>query len=174
MMLAIRMFQRLEGHDRALCGRWALGERPNRMHRAGWIAVTHAGGAVVTIMAVALPLLSAPWSRIVSAQAALALTVSHLMVQAIKRSVARARPPLVAHIRCPDRFSFPSGHATAALAVALTYALAAPALALCLVPFALLVGWSRVVLGVHYPGDVIAGQCIATLTVVGVVLLAGG
>lgn len=166
----MRMFQRLDIRDRDLLGRWAMGEHPNRMHRTCWIVITHAGGAVMTIAAVAVPLLTVPWSRIVSARAALALTISHLVVQAIKRSVSRARPPMVAHIRCPDRFSFPSGHATAALSVALGYSLAFPLLAVPLVPFALLVGWSRVVLGVHYPGDVIVGQCIATLTVAGVAL----
>jgi undecaprenyl-diphosphatase len=169
-MLATRMFQRLDSHDRGLLGRWALGAEVGRLHRGSWIAITHSGGAVATIAAVALPLVAAPWPRIISVFAAISLAVSHLMVQAIKRSVLRERPRCVAHIRCPDRFSFPSGHATAALAVALSYAVAFPTVTLPLVSFALLVGWSRVVLGVHYPGDVLVGQSIAFLTVAGVAL----
>lgn len=59
-----------------------------------------------------------------------------------------------------DRFSFPSGHtlhAAAFTAVALAYY---PMLAWLLVPFAVMVGMSRVVLGLHYPSDVLAGAAI--------------
>ncbi len=59
-----------------------------------------------------------------------------------------------------DRFSFPSGHtlhAVAFTAVALSYY---PSLAIILLPFSLLVGLSRVVLGLHYPSDVLAGALI--------------
>jgi undecaprenyl-diphosphatase len=133
--------------------------------RWGWIVVTHAGGAVVSIASVIIPLVTECWSQDISIRAAVGLTVSHLAVQLVKRTVNRARPDTTPHIPCPDCFSFPSGHATAALAVALSYGLAAPRLAVPLVGFALLVGWSRVKLGVHYPGDVVMGQLIAVATV---------
>lgn len=61
----------------------------------------------------------------------------------------------------PDRFSFPSGHATAALSVALSYAWFYPSLAAPIIAISAAVGASRVFLGVHYPGDVAAGQAIA-------------
>ena len=166
MTAAVRLVRALDGHDRGLLHRWVLQESHSLRRRRGWIAITHAGGAVVTIAAVLLPLLTGIWSRTVSARAALALTISHLLVQAIKRGVNRARPTTVSWISSPDRFSFPSGHATAALAVALSYGIAYPVVAPPLVGAALVVGWSRVVLGVHYPGDVAMGQGIALLTVV--------
>ena len=56
------------------------------------------------------------------------------------------------------------------MAVGLSYGLSLPVLALPLIAFALIVGWSRVVLGVHYPGDVVFGQLIAVLTVAGMAL----
>lgn len=59
-----------------------------------------------------------------------------------------------------DRFSFPSGHTLHAVAfcsVALFYF---PALAWLLVPFTIMVAMSRVILGLHYPSDVLAGALI--------------
>jgi undecaprenyl-diphosphatase len=52
--------------------------------------------------------------------------------------------------------------------VALSYGIAFPAVAGPLILLALLVGYSRVRLGVHYPSDVVAGQLLALLTAVGV------
>lgn len=62
-----------------------------------------------------------------------------------------------------DRFSFPSGHTLHAVAfcsVALVYY---PMLAWLLVPFTVMVGLSRVILGLHYPSDVLAGAVIGAL-----------
>jgi undecaprenyl-diphosphatase len=62
-----------------------------------------------------------------------------------------------------DRFSFPSGHTLHAVAfcsVALFYY---PEMAWLLVPFTIMVGMSRVILGLHYPSDVLAGTVIGGL-----------
>lgn len=59
-----------------------------------------------------------------------------------------------------DKFSFPSGHTLHAVVftwVALTYF---PQLAVLLILFTVLVGLSRVVLGLHYPSDVMAGALL--------------
>lgn len=62
-----------------------------------------------------------------------------------------------------DHFSFPSGHTLHAVvfsSVALAYY---PGLAWLLIPFTVLVGMSRVILGLHYPSDVVAGALLGAL-----------
>jgi undecaprenyl-diphosphatase len=55
------------------------------------------------------------------------------------------------------------------MAVAFVYALAFPPIAVVLIPAALMIGASRVCLGVHYPGDVLIGQLIAVVTALPIV-----
>jgi undecaprenyl-diphosphatase len=95
----------------------------------------------------------------------LACTVSYKL---LKRGTLRPRPyqvqASIAQGASPlDTFSFPSGHTLHAVAfsiVALTYY---PWLAALLVPFALLTAVSRVVLGLHYPSDVLAGAALGAV-----------
>jgi undecaprenyl-diphosphatase len=168
--MSASLLARLDAHDRAVLVRCA--QRPaSRATQLGWCALTHLGGTAVTVAAAALPALACcRWDRL--ARFALAtLIISHLLVQAMKRVIGRGRPSRVNHlaaIREPDRFSFPSGHATASLPVALSYGVAIPLLAGPLVIVALLVGYSRVRLGVHYPSDVLAGQLLAIISAVAV------
>jgi undecaprenyl-diphosphatase len=59
-----------------------------------------------------------------------------------------------------DRFSFPSGHTLHAVAFSLIAAGHYPELTAALTVFSLLIAASRVVLGLHYPSDVVAGAGI--------------
>lgn len=59
-----------------------------------------------------------------------------------------------------DQFSFPSGHTLHAVSLSIVAVAHFPALGALLFPFALLVALSRVVLGLHYPSDVVAGAAI--------------
>jgi undecaprenyl-diphosphatase len=62
-----------------------------------------------------------------------------------------------------DAFSFPSGHTLHAVAFTIVAVAYWPALAWALVPFTLLVAMSRLVLGLHYPSDVLAGAALGAL-----------
>ena len=80
----------------------------------------------------------------------------------LKAHTSRPRPyqvhQSIQHFIAPlDRFSFPSGHTLHAVAFSLIAVAYYPALTLVLTVFSLLVAASRVVLGLHYPSDVVAG-----------------
>jgi undecaprenyl-diphosphatase len=165
--MATSLLSRLDARDRALFDRWTI-DRSTASRRI-WIVVTHLGGLWCSVAAATLPLiLASAGLRAAAVRAFLGLAISHVIVQVLKRNVLRVRPTEeLGHeslVRVPDEFSFPSGHATAAMAVALAYAMAFPVLALPLVGLATLVGFSRVCLGVHYPSDVLVGQTIAIVT----------
>jgi undecaprenyl-diphosphatase len=59
-----------------------------------------------------------------------------------------------------DEFSFPSGHTLHAVAFTLIATANYPDLSLLLFPLAALIAASRLVLGLHYPSDVLAGGAI--------------
>jgi len=62
-----------------------------------------------------------------------------------------------------DKFSFPSGHTLHAVVFCVVMINYYPQLAIIAVPFTTLVGLSRVVLGLHYPSDVLAGALLGGL-----------
>lgn len=104
----------------------------------------------------------------VVAQAAAVALVGHVLYKTLKRKTARPRPLHAAvgfDFTVPplDRYSFPSGHTLHAVAFACVASAHAPVLAWIFIPFALLVATSRVVLGLHYPTDVLAGALLGSV-----------
>jgi undecaprenyl-diphosphatase len=75
---------------------------------------------------------------------------------AVESSVHAGADPL-------DAFSFPSGHTLHAVAFSAVAVAYYPILAVLLAPFTVLVALSRVVLGLHYPSDVLAGAALGAL-----------
>jgi len=69
-----------------------------------------------------------------------------------------------------DRYSFPSGHTLHAVSFTTLIVDSFPELSWLCVPFAILVAMSRVVLGLHYPSDVVAGALIGASLAVGSLL----
>jgi membrane-associated phospholipid phosphatase len=121
-------------------------------HSAGWLAVS------------ALGALLQPGRRRAWLRAALGALGAHAAAVLIKRVVRRERPThpaVVVNVGTPSRLSFPSAHATSTTAacVLLAPVTGLPLPVLLVPPMAL----SRLVLGVHYPTDVLTGVAVGAV-----------
>ncbi|BBX05403.1 phosphatase PAP2 family protein [Mycolicibacterium aichiense] len=118
-------------------------------HAQGWVAVSALG-------ALAMPKRRRDWVLV-----GVGAVAAHAAAIAIKLVVRRARPnhPAVAvNVGTPSALSFPSAHATSTTAAAMLLSRATRSrLPLVVVPAMAL---SRLVLGVHYPTDVLAGAAV--------------
>ena len=86
----------------------------------------------------------------------------------LKQSTMRPRPcaisdELIRTVEPLDRFSFPSGHTLHAVAFTLIACSWYPSLSWFLMPFTMIVAISRLVLGLHYPSDVLAGAALGAI-----------
>ena len=114
---------------------------------------------------VLLPLLDG-WRGVGRALAVCAVGLFNVAVyKVLKRRTARLRPfrscpGITACARPLDEYSFPSGHTMHAVAFGLMLSHFYPAAAPFLAAFAAIVALSRVVLGLHYPSDVVAGAVV--------------
>ena len=90
----------------------------------------------------------------------------------LKNGIKRARPSDVlqgainAHITPSDRFSLPSGHTAGAFLFALAIIIYFPSFSAIALLWAAGIGLSRIMLGVHFPLDVIAGALLGSCCVV--------
>ena len=149
------------------------------MHRANnWVAprwvrmyvigATHGGdGWLWYAMGLAIFLFGGEERFAALGAAGFASVLSILLFIWLKRFTGRRRPCHIephcwATLLPPDRFSFPSGHTMTAFAVAVPLSLFYPALTVGLLFCALSIGMSRILLGMHFLSDVLAGALLGT------------
>ena len=111
-----------------------------------------------------------------AAAAALAAAASATLFLRIKKTAGRRRPLVFephrwATLLPPDKFSFPSGHTITAFSVAVSLSLFYPSLTAGLLFCAASVAASRVLLGMHFLSDVLAGAAIGATMAFGSVHL---
>jgi undecaprenyl-diphosphatase len=145
--------------------------RINR-HRVGgffaWVSRLGDGWVWFAVMAL-LPCVHGDGAVKVSLVMLVTGALATIVYKVIKHSTHRLRPcerspGLVLTVAPLDRFSFPSGHTLHAVCFTVIATSVFPGWMWILVPFTVLVGLSRLVLGLHYLSDVLVGGCIgATL-----------
>lgn len=94
-----------------------------------------------------------------------AVGIAFVLYGLLKPFLARTRPcdthPTAAAYSKPlDKYSCPSGHTMTATAIAIPLAIAFPFALPAIVMLALLIAWSRVACGHHYPSDVLLGAML--------------
>jgi undecaprenyl-diphosphatase len=137
----------------------------SRMRRVFHIASRAGDGGIWYALVAGLALFGGDAGRQAALQSAVAGMVGLALYRALKGVLVRERPFITHHaIVCAarplDRFSFPSGHTLHAVSFTLIATQAFPLLGVLLVPLALTIAMSRVVLGLHYPSDVLAGALL--------------
>ena len=161
-------FKRMESWELVMCELCNRACR-HRIIKGFFVVVSRLGDGVFWYsLMIMLPL----WHGVDALRASLHMFFAGLVCLALykylKSHLVRQRPYLlhggITLGTAPlDRCSFPSGHTLHAVAftvVALAYY---PQLAWLLIPFASFVAVSRVILGLHYPSDVVAGAVIGAL-----------
>lgn len=134
---------------------------------------------VVLFSLLGLALLAALRDRRGALQLALAAAGAGGLSLIMKNLFERPRPEVITRLVAVSGFSYPSGHSLESAALYLTIAIIAGGhigvrarwtLLMAAALIIVLIGASRIYLGVHYPTDVAAGLCLGTA----VALLLGG
>ncbi|MGX5913629.1 phosphatase PAP2 family protein [Aliidiomarina sp. Khilg15.8] len=135
-------------------------------HFAVWVSRTGDGPYYIVFAAFGIGM-AVEGSDLFVQRALVAFAIEVPLFWWLKNTLKRSRPQLDLisfrpAIKPADRFSFPSGHSTAAFLFATLAAASFPAWAPLYYFWASLVALSRVVLGVHFPSDIVAGALLGT------------
>jgi len=160
--------------DAAICALFNAISRSPRVCVLFRIASRLGDGVFWYALMTALPLIAGFEGLAAAAHMGAAASAGLGIYTLLKSRIGRERPyathggRIVCAMPPLDRYSFPSGHTLHAVCFTGIACAYLPLLAWVLVPFALLVALSRLVLGLHYPSDVLAGAliggCLALLS----------
>ena len=135
-----------------------------RFFRAvGWLG----NGKIWYALLIALPIVYGRTGVVASLTMGVSSIIGIVLYLSLKHRFMRERPyttgEIEAHGRPIDQFSFPSGHALHAVSFTIIGVSFFPVLGWFLIPLAALIAISRVVLGLHYPTDVLVGGILGAV-----------
>jgi undecaprenyl-diphosphatase len=158
-------FRRVDAFEHAWCLRMNRGCN-SRLIKSAFSAVSRLGDGIFWYaLILMLPIVYGDRGLMPALRMAIVGFVGLTLYKYLKSRLVRERPyislaGIVAGTKALDRYSFPSGHTLHAMSFTVLSVTSFPELGLLLIPFASLVAASRVVLGLHYPSDVLAGAAI--------------
>jgi len=156
---------RIDAAEYGLCRRLNRGAARALPRRIFQVASRLGNGVVWYVMILSLPLLYGAPALKPAIVMALTGVLGVVIYTLLKKLFVRERP-FITHAAIDqaaaplDRYSFPSGHTLHAVSFTWQACAHFPELAWVLVPLAALIAGSRVVLGLHYPSDVLAGAVV--------------
>src|SRR6266851_7318374 len=165
--MAVSVIHWLETGDHRLMrrvNRWT----PPRWLRLWMVAATRGGdGGLWYAMGAIIMLAGGPERFRAVLAAVLAVSLGIALFLQLKRACNRKRPcTMEPHcwgtLLPPDQFSFPSGHTITAFSVAVSLGVFYPAILIGLLFCAFSVALSRILLGMHFLSDVLAGAAIGS------------
>ncbi len=156
---------RVDAAEFGLCMRFNRGAAFALPRRIFQVASRLGDGIVWVVLLAVLPLLYGSAALRPVLTMALTGAIGVLLYAFLKRVFVRERPFMthaaIDRAAAPlDRYSFPSGHTLHAVCFSWQASAHFPELVWILLPLAALIAASRVVLGLHYPSDVLAGAAI--------------
>jgi undecaprenyl-diphosphatase len=159
------LIARIDAAEYGMCCRLNRGAHRPLPRRVFRIASRLGDGWVWYALILALPLLYGPSAMKPAIAMALTGAIGVVLYTLLKRLFVRERPFIthrsISQAAAPlDRYSFPSGHTLHAVSFSWQACAHFPELGWVLLPLTALIAGSRVVLGLHYPSDVLAGATI--------------
>lgn len=166
--MSMSPLQRLSQAEITLC--LSFNRASQRRLLGGFFAIISrlGNGVFWYVLMLALPLIHGAWASQVSLHMALTGLVCLPIYRLLKQATSRERPSalrteILQSVPPLDRFSFPSGHTMHAVSFTLVLIAYLPVWAPLVLGFTVLVALSRLILGLHYPSDVLAGAAIGAL-----------
>lgn len=158
--------ERLTTHDITLSRRLALWANGRFRRTLAWMLARTGDGAFWLLVIIVLF-----WQKQqLSGDLLLAALVTAVLI-AILKGIFRRQRPKAKRAFATDKYSFPSGHAARATAVAITLAFNNPILTPVWLIWAILVGLARVALSRHFLSDVVGGMIVGLLAGFGLQML---